>query len=433
MNISLLLCILCLLFLCIQGKKAAGGGGGGSSSFKTSSSMKKNKKDKEDNNREDRHRVGGRRGQRKVIIPVKKEAFSSKVMKSMDVLKEALETTSASARTSLYALNRNLKAYFASDFEALLLDLTTPTASPPDDQDLDRYLATLDCFSPDSDLRDPDNAYRVTLRKLEAKFMEPNQYSALKASFLLHLLLRHVSEEDSEVYHTLILRMLREKKKKGQGRYFHLSQAKWRKEESEDQDFILNYATFVLQRAKAFTGDFRELQAVGRKTNIVDTINVLLEAKACIALAMKCRLGDRPCDSLVTAILQLVYLDLISLVDLFVRKVSFLITENEVSDLFQPLSEEEGSAVLRHLVAFYQDSYEELQDVLREYTDLLELYKMEVSDWQLPNKEALTLPSTSSSTSPDLLSLDELENILKKYSTKSQNPSKKENSKNKKA
>eukprot|EP01039_Chlorochromonas_danica_P004778 gene4779-5238_t len=354
-------------------------------------------------------------------------------MKSMDVLKEALETTSASARTSLYALNRNLKAYFASDFEALLLDLTTPTASPPDDQDLDRYLATLDCFSPDSDLRDPDNAYRVTLRKLEAKFMEPNQYSALKASFLLHLLLRHVSEEDSEVYHTLILRMLREKKKKGQGRYFHLSQAKWRKEESEDQDFILNYATFVLQRAKAFTGDFRELQAVGRKTNIVDTINVLLEAKACIALAMKCRLGDRPCDSLVTAILQLVYLDLISLVDLFVRKVSFLITENEVSDLFQPLSEEEGSAVLRHLVAFYQDSYEELQDVLREYTDLLELYKMEVSDWQLPNKEALTLPSTSSSTSPDLLSLDELENILKKYSTKSQNPSKKENSKNKKA
>lgn len=70
---------------------------------------------------------------------------------------------------------------------------------------------------------------------------------------------------------------------------------------------------------------------------------------------MKCRLGDRPCDSLVTAILQLVYLDLISLVDLFVRKVSFLITENEVSDLFQPLSEEEGSALLRHLVAFYQD------------------------------------------------------------------------------
>lgn len=269
MTISLLLCILCLLFLCIQSKKSGGG------SLKTSS-IRKNKKDKEDGE-EDSHRVGGRGrgGQRKVIIPVKKEAFSSKVMKSMDVLKEALETTSASARTSFYALNRNLKAYFASDFEALLLDLTAPTASPPDDPDLDRFLATLDCFSPESDLRDPDNAYRVTLRKLEAKFMEPNQYSALKASFLLHLLLRHVSEEDSEIYHTLILRMLREKKKKGQGRYFHLDQAKWRTKESEDQDFILNYVTFVLERAKAFTGDFRELRTVGRKASIVDTIKVV--------------------------------------------------------------------------------------------------------------------------------------------------------------
>ena len=69
-------------------------------------------------------------------------------------------------------MQRDLKAYFSSDFENLLLKMTKPDEYRPLNTDVNRFVATVESFVRNLDCEEEENPYRVTLRKLWSKMQE---------------------------------------------------------------------------------------------------------------------------------------------------------------------------------------------------------------------------------------------------------------------
>lgn len=225
----------------------------GTSSSKNSVGSKKKESEK-----------GKRVKTRRVILPTKKESLSSRAFKGMSVLKSSLLSSADAALSSTSKVQRQLKSYFSSDFEVLLLRMTAPDNLRLADDDLERFIATIETFVRNMDVTCQSNPYRVTLRKIWTKAAETDGRSVLKAQFLLHTLLRGTTPEDSLIFKTLLKKMLREKCKKTNSKYFDIAKISLvSADTSHLKDFITRYSVYIFQRAKTFTSCFEEMKLIG--------------------------------------------------------------------------------------------------------------------------------------------------------------------------
>ena len=206
---------------------------------------------------------GTKKSIKQPIVPVSKEPFGSRILKSVDVIKNTIKSNADAALTVTEKFQRKLKSYFSSDFEALLLRLTSPDDSRPVEDDVLVFTDTIDTFVRNMDVSSQSNPYRVTLRKLWRKAAESDGHSVLKALYLLHIILRNSSPEDCIIFKTILQKMFREKCKKVKSKYFDMKAIIEVSSETEYlRDFIEAYSLFVIQRAKTFTSDFEEMKLI---------------------------------------------------------------------------------------------------------------------------------------------------------------------------
>ncbi len=220
--------------------------------------------------------VKGTTKNRKIIIPVKREPLSLKVKKSVNILVDTLKTTTKQATNKLNKFNRSLKGYFASDFEVLLLRLTSPDSQRPNEDDIERLLATSECFVRNLDMTSASNPYRVTLRKINAKLCEKHVFTVWKAFYLLHLLLQHSISEDAMIYKQLIEKMSHEYNRKQKCKAFDVQRIARRLARDQEQQsqvaFVSSYGDYVITRAKLFTGQFQEMEGINDRMRAVDIV-----------------------------------------------------------------------------------------------------------------------------------------------------------------
>ena len=207
------------------------------------------------------------------IVPTRKEPIALRALKGMAILKKSLLSNAEAALITSSKVQRQLKTYFSSDYEQLLLRMTAPSNMKPDDDDVERFVATIETFVRNMDVTSQSNPYRVTLRKLWTKAAEPDGRTVLKAQYLLHILLRNTSPEDAIIFKTLLNKMMRETcKKPGNCKYFDMNKlTSVSADTMELQDFIERYSTYVFQRAKTFTRYART-----NHLNLDTTINITL-------------------------------------------------------------------------------------------------------------------------------------------------------------
>lgn len=209
--------------------------------------------------------VGTEKGlSKRAIIPVRKMSLASMAFKSIEGFKVTLQTSADAALSSTGKVQRQLKSYFSSDFEVLLLRMTAPDNLRLSAEDLDSFVATIETFVRNMDVTSQSNPYRVTLRKIWTKAAETDGRSVLKAQFLLHTLLKTTTPEDSLIFKTLLRKMLREKCKKTKSKYFDLAKISSVSVETDHlKDFIGRYSVYIFQRAKTFTSSFEEMKLIG--------------------------------------------------------------------------------------------------------------------------------------------------------------------------
>ena len=195
---------------------------------------------------------------KKPILPQPKESLLSKAKKSWDQV----------SRTVLTA-QRDLKAYFSSDFEALLLKLTEPDDLRPSPDDLNRVIATIETFVRNLDTSDLTNPYRVTLHKLWAKMVETDVRSRIKAVYLLHTILRYTEPDDAVIFKTIMQKMSKEFSKKSRSKYFDNTQIV-NIHDDHLHYFLSSYSTYVLKRSRAFTSSFEELGLISKDMRTED-------------------------------------------------------------------------------------------------------------------------------------------------------------------
>ena len=221
-----------------------------------------------------------------VVIPTKKETLSTKLFKGLSKFTSTLRRTTESAAQSVSRANRDITAYFSSDFEVLLLKMTEPNDSMTTKKDLQRFIKTTKSFVYNDDLVSPSNTYRATLRKIWAKVAERDCRTVLKALYLLHLLFQKSSLKDAKLYQRLIVKMSREYSKKSHSKYFskvvpttaaastgrgivNMLISKTHLPEEEILDLYYNY---VIKRGKECTGQFSELERIGLGTAASDAL-----------------------------------------------------------------------------------------------------------------------------------------------------------------
>jgi hypothetical protein len=182
----------------------------------------------------------------------------------VEALAHGLLANAGAALATTGKVQRQLKTYFSSDYEQLLLRMTAPEDTKPDADDVERFVATIETFVRNLDVTSPSNPYRVTLRKLWTKAAEPDGRTTLKALYLLHTVLRSATPEDAVIFKTLLNKMVREPSKKPAGcRHFDLERvATVSTETAPLQDAIEVYAAYVFQRAKTFTSAFEEMRLI---------------------------------------------------------------------------------------------------------------------------------------------------------------------------
>lgn len=201
---------------------------------------------------------------KRAIVPVRKVSISSIAFKSIGVLKSSLQSSADAALSSTSRVQRRFKSYFSSDFEVLLLRMTAPDDHRLADDDLERFIATIETFVRNMDVTSQSNPYRVTLRKIWSKAAETDGKTVLKAQFLLHTLLRGTTPEDSLIFKTLLKKMLREKCNKTKSKYFDIAKISTVSQETKHlKDFITRYSIYIFQRAKTFTSCFEEVKLIG--------------------------------------------------------------------------------------------------------------------------------------------------------------------------
>jgi hypothetical protein len=217
-----------------------------------------------------------RNQKRKIIIPVKREPLLSRALSAAKSVQSSLKDTEEKMKFTWKTINRSVKSYFSSDFESLLLRLTSPDDFQPSDKDISSFISLIKSYSPYKNMVSEHNPYRVTLRKLWQKMIEPDYRSVIKALCLFHLLLKLSDYSDAKVYQKFLLKMSKETHDKSNGKYFNLKTFQknlnsLKEDETEvleeqvnegNKDFISKYFLFLWKRSVLFTSNFHEMKEI---------------------------------------------------------------------------------------------------------------------------------------------------------------------------
>jgi len=314
-----------------------------------------------------------------VIIPVKKEKMATKALRGLSILSESMSSGVNTALASATRVNRDIKSYFSSDFEVLLLKLTEPNDNRPRKTDVERLLATTQSFVRNLDLVSESNTYRVTLRKLWAKIAEADHRTVLKALYLLHILLKYSEPEDAVIYKNLLMKMSKEVSTKSKTKHFDVKRIRskhkkaGRSGDSLNEDFVVKYAEYVTRRAKAFTSSFEEMKLIDYGMRTEDICAQLAKAHNLIETTLECRVGIENESEVVVTCLDIVARDLRELFHMYGRKLHWLMQEQEVGDVFEGWSDEEIDTLLQRLKKGYNDNYMKVQTFLAEVAESLQV------------------------------------------------------------
>jgi len=233
-------------------------------------------KDRKDKKRQ-KIKVKKQHSIRSTILPTKKkETTSDKLLRTINDVNSNLMSSVKSTINITARIKRNIKSYFSSDFEVLLLQLTNPSDDKPLYYDLNRFLATTKTFVRNIDLKNKSNPYRVTLHKIWCKVLEKDIRIVCKALFLLHSLLKCSDSPDAIIYQSLIRQMSTETVKASNSKYFDFSKINYNinNDNNDDDDsnssyqlsqkkyysFVRIYSRYLLNRSKMYVKDFKEMK-----------------------------------------------------------------------------------------------------------------------------------------------------------------------------
>ena len=233
-------------------------------------------KDRKDKKRQ-KIKVKKQHSIRSTILPTKKkETTSDKLLRTINDVNSNLMSSVKSTINITARIKRNIKSYFSSDFEVLLLQLTNPSDDKPLYYDLNRFLATTKTFVRNIDLKNKSNPYRVTLHKIWCKVLEKDIRTVCKALFLLHSLLKCSDSPDAIIYQSLIRQMSTETVKASNSKYFDFSKINYNinNDNNNDDDssssyqlsqkkyysFVRIYSRYLLNRSKMYVKDFKEMK-----------------------------------------------------------------------------------------------------------------------------------------------------------------------------
>lgn len=239
-----------------------------------------------DNYRKDKKRqkikVKKQHSKRSTILPTKKETTNEKLLRTISDVNSNLMSSVKKTINITARIKRNIKSYFSSDYEVLLLQLTNPTDDKPLYYDLNRFLATTKTFVRNIDMNNKSNPYRVTLHKIWCKILENDIRIVCKALFLLHSLLKCSDSADAIIYQSLIRQMSTETVKASNYKYFDFSKINYNTNNNDNNDkdnnndivddsqlshkkkyyysFVRKYSRYLLNRSKMYVKDFKEMK-----------------------------------------------------------------------------------------------------------------------------------------------------------------------------
>jgi hypothetical protein len=234
--------------------------------------------DDHDDNRKNKKRqkikVKKQHSIRSTILPTKKEKTSDKLLRTISDVNSNLISSVKNTINITSRMKRNIKSYFSSDYEVLLLQLTNPSDDKPLYYDLNRFLATTKTFVRNIDMNNKSNPYRVTLHKIWCKILENDIRIVCKALFLLHSLLKCSDIPDAIIYQSLINQMSTETVKTSNCKYFDFSKINYNTNNNDDNDnnssqlihkkkyysFIRIYSRYLRNRSKMYVKDFKEMK-----------------------------------------------------------------------------------------------------------------------------------------------------------------------------
>ena len=135
------------------------------------------------------------------------------LVKQYKVAQNLLERSADLTKGATNSVNRLIKSWLSSDFEKLLLALTSPDDLRPSSRDTAEFMATVKSFVLDENTSplNEDNPYRVCLRKLNSKVSEPDGRTTLKALYLLHLVFKNSDGKDATLFKALFKKMRKER------------------------------------------------------------------------------------------------------------------------------------------------------------------------------------------------------------------------------
>ncbi len=325
-----------------------------------------------------RQKYSGRihRKYRKCVLPRSKGPLSIKALNNLNDIRKNMQKTVDYALASSKSIKRSVKSYFSSDFEVLLLKITSPNDNLPDDIDVDRFTATIETFVRNMDVTSASNPYRVTLRKIWSKLTETDFRTTVKGLYLMHILLRHSQPEDALIFKTLLSKMMRERCRKTKSKYFDITKMC---HSGQDRiyisNFISRYANFVLKRAKTFTSSFEEMKLITESMDVDDICAQMFKAKKLIDAALDCKSSldtNYSVSAVVIMCLKCIAIDVKELFILFYEKLKWIETESINGNLFHVWKKEEVKAMLKHLIEFYDDRYDIITRNLNEINHLLD-------------------------------------------------------------
>jgi hypothetical protein len=316
------------------------------------------------------------------ILPTEKESVTTKAFRGWNILSQGAKEAADIARLASQKVQREAKAYVSSDFEVLLLRLTSPDEDRPDSDDIQSLLSTVETFIRSSELSSSTNPYRVTLRKIWAKMTEADVRTRLKAIFLLHSLMRSSHAKDAIIFKTLLSRMSREPCKKTVCRYFdsnRVVKTSATPDSSYLQNFLTHYNAYVSKRNKLCTSKFVELKSISLRMKTDEICKEMLSSLKVLDAALLCTMSaHEECDATI-ACLELVARDVKDMFTLFDKKLQWLKQEDEVGDIFAGWDASDKDVVLRHLNTSRDDRVAKVVSFLEDVGNALDLYGIKLA------------------------------------------------------
>lgn len=308
------------------------------------------------------------------ILPTVKVPLSIKFTKGFEKLKKTIIAKGEDVLMTTKLLQRELKAYFSSDFETLLLSLTRPDEKCPQEIELDKVVQTIESFHFKTTYIDDENPYRITLHKIWCK-TEEDERSCLKAWFILHTILRCVSPPQGKMLKKWMVKLSKEICPKTDSRYFDT-----KKLIKRQIGLVGRYGVYCIQRGRQFTSSFIELELIGKEKRPSIVCSLLLKALQLIDTALSCTAEPGEEGDLSIMCLDLLARDLQELFLLYAEKLQWLLEEQEASggNFFEGWTVEEVEAVTSRFKQFYNDKVEEVRSFLRDVSQSLELYGAEL-------------------------------------------------------